>query len=270
MRKSGEERKMELIRTALEMITELGPDRVSTTRLAGRVGISQPAVFRHFPTTNHLWLAVARWAVEEAGQRWRNALDGAGDNYLERIRALVNAQLGFISDHPGVAMLILSQEHNTRNAELNRAFTRLALNFHDSLARLVESARATGLVDESLPGRETTLLILSLVPGLTTRWLVSGRSFDLTSQGEKLLDLLLDRLALRTEREKRDIMSATGKVTIDTKACVGCGQCEQICPGVFELDDDLGQSTVLSPDSEAGCVDDAIDSCPVEAISREG
>jgi len=54
---------------------------------------------------------------------------------------------------------------------------------------------------------------------------------------------------------------------IDVELCVGCGACEDICPDVFELQDD-GLSHVIDATgcSECEC-QEAADSCPTEAIS---
>jgi len=61
------------------------------------------------------------------------------------------------------------------------------------------------------------------------------------------------------------------KPTVDTDLCIGCGNCEELCPEVFRLDDD-GMSRVIAehPGPELyECTRDAQDSCPVDAISIE-
>ena len=61
------------------------------------------------------------------------------------------------------------------------------------------------------------------------------------------------------------------KVVVNRDNCIGCGACEAICPEVFSLDDD-GLSTVICDDfkniDENG-VQEAVESCPTSAISKE-
>ncbi len=57
-------------------------------------------------------------------------------------------------------------------------------------------------------------------------------------------------------------------VKIDKSKCVGCGLCTQICPEVFKLSEDDLKAEVVSENSEAECVKEAIDNCPTEAISE--
>ena len=58
-RLNAEDRKAQIVTQVLRLADEIGPDRLSTTDVARAVGLSQPAIFRHFPTKGALWLAVA-------------------------------------------------------------------------------------------------------------------------------------------------------------------------------------------------------------------
>lgn len=59
------------------------------------------------------------------------------------------------------------------------------------------------------------------------------------------------------------------KPIVDRDLCIGCGNCEDVCPEVFEVrEDGLSYVLVEDPGEELyGCVRDAIESCPVDAIS---
>lgn len=54
---------------------------------------------------------------------------------------------------------------------------------------------------------------------------------------------------------------------IDPEKCAACGNCEEICPEVFELGDD-DCSHVIIDDAEGlkACIEAAIENCPEDAI----
>ena len=58
------------------------------------------------------------------------------------------------------------------------------------------------------------------------------------------------------------------KASINRELCIGCGLCAEICPEVFAMGEDMIAIVIVeeSPESAQGCVQDAADSCPVEAI----
>lgn len=58
-------------------------------------------------------------------------------------------------------------------------------------------------------------------------------------------------------------------IVIDVDECMGCESCVELCPDVFAMDDDGEKAVVTNPDSSDECVDEAIDSCPAECISKE-
>ena len=55
------------------------------------------------------------------------------------------------------------------------------------------------------------------------------------------------------------------KIIVNQELCIGCGACANLCPKVFQLQDD-GKSNVID-ETGAGCdAEIAINSCPVGAI----
>ncbi|MDD3498066.1 MAG: ferredoxin [Candidatus Moranbacteria bacterium] len=62
------------------------------------------------------------------------------------------------------------------------------------------------------------------------------------------------------------------KVKVDENLCIGCGTCEALCPNVFKVDMETGKSKVIADECGDCNCQEAIDSCPVSAISmvKEG
>src|SRR5512144_51490 len=66
-RLSTDQRQREIVATVLELARERGPDAITTQAIAGRMGLTQGAVFRHFPDKEAIWLAVFSWVRESLG-----------------------------------------------------------------------------------------------------------------------------------------------------------------------------------------------------------
>lgn len=54
-----------------------------------------------------------------------------------------------------------------------------------------------------------------------------------------------------------------------TEECIGCESCVELCPDVFKMDESTEKAVVIDPASNADCVEEAMETCPVGAIIRE-
>ncbi|MEZ5869283.1 MAG: TetR family transcriptional regulator, partial [Defluviimonas denitrificans] len=59
MRKPADLRKAEIVAKVIDLADRIGPDRVTTGAVAKAVGVTQAALFRHFPTKADMWGATA-------------------------------------------------------------------------------------------------------------------------------------------------------------------------------------------------------------------
>jgi len=57
-------------------------------------------------------------------------------------------------------------------------------------------------------------------------------------------------------------------VEVDQEACIGCGQCIEICPEVFQMIAD--KAMAMNPEKSDSCdIDEAVELCPANAITVE-
>lgn len=55
---------------------------------------------------------------------------------------------------------------------------------------------------------------------------------------------------------------------VDHGLCIGCGNCETLCPDVFSVHNDgLSHVTKEADCNAAGCCEEAAEECPVGAIT---
>ncbi|WP_234988907.1 TetR/AcrR family transcriptional regulator [Tropicibacter naphthalenivorans] len=179
----------------LRLADEIGPDRLSTTDVARAVGLSQPAIFRHFPTKGALWLAVAEHIANRLQGSWAEA-EAAGPK--ARLRALIGAQLSAISETPALPSILFSRELQVDNQALRDVFRRLLGAFQGRLVAAIRDMQAAGDLRSDVSAEDVAILLTALVQGVAIRWTLGARGFLLVPEGLRLFEV---QLALLTAQE---------------------------------------------------------------------
>lgn len=196
MRKTSYLRKAEIVATILALADRIGPDRVTTGAVAAEVGVTQAAVFRHFPTKAAMWNAVADHVADALTIAWDAAL-AQGDLPVDRINALIGAQLDQIASTPAMPMLLFSRELNVENAALRAAFRGRLAAFHSHLVREVTQGQQSQTLRGDVVATDVAVLLTSLVQGVAIRWTLGARDFGLQAEGLRLLNVQLHLLGAR-------------------------------------------------------------------------
>lgn len=200
-RQSAEERKAQIVAEVLRLADEIGPDRLSTTDVARAIGLSQPAIFRHFPTKGALWLAVAEDIADRLQRDWVAAEGGASEPHA-RLKALIGAQLTAISATPALPSILFSRELQVDNEALRDVFRGLLAGFQGRLVAVIRDLQAAGDLKRDVSPEDVAILLTSLVQGVAIRWTLGARGFSLPQEGLRLFDVQL--ALLNAQKEVRD------------------------------------------------------------------
>ncbi len=186
-RKPAADRKREVIDTALRLLATLPVEALTTERIASEVGISQAAIFRHFPTKNALWLAVLETVETRAEKIWETAC--APDLApLARLQRVLEGQLGLIAVTPAVPKLIFTVGRMTAETDIRQVHLRIMTRLRSILLHEIDAAISTGELRTSMPATDLADLFLGLVQGTVLRWQLSDRAFDLIAEGGRLIE----------------------------------------------------------------------------------
>lgn len=186
-RKTGQERRRQILDTMLRMAGEEGPDAVTTKALAERVGVTEPALYRHFPAGKpEMWRTLAAMLGERMQAAWRTAL-GEADPAPVRLRQLVATQLQLIAAIPALPAILFSRALHQGNPALRAGMAEVAGRFHARLEHVLSEGQRVGEIDPDVDPDAAAWLLISVVQGTAIRWSLSERTFDLEREGLRVL-----------------------------------------------------------------------------------
>ncbi|MBP8298020.1 MAG: TetR/AcrR family transcriptional regulator [Burkholderiales bacterium] len=188
--KSGE-RQQEIVAAVLALARERGPDAITTQAIADRMGVTQGALFRHFPDKEAIWLAVFVWVRESLGAVLEKAVDKAGSP-LANIEAVFLAHVAFIAANPGVPRVMFHELQYPGDSPVRAEVRAMITGYATRLASLFADAKAAGELPPGLDAALAPVLFIGAVQGLVIQSALAGDEAAMRKRARQLFPLLLD------------------------------------------------------------------------------
>ena len=185
-----EARRAEIVAAVLHLAATQSPAHITTGDIAGELGFTQGAVFRHFPSKEAIWLAVLAWvdaeliaALERAAQEGRTPLDG-----LERV---FMAHIRFVMAWPGVPRILFHDLQRPDDTPLKQRVRQLLGRYRQILARLFDAAARQGQVGGGLDTHAAATLFIGTIQGLVMQSMLAASPSGVEDEARRVLVLYL-------------------------------------------------------------------------------
>ena len=185
-----EERQAEIVAAALRLARELSPALITTSDIAAAVGVTQGAVFKHFPTKDAIWLAAMAWVRE----RLLAALEAAAQGEpspLGALAAVFRAQVAFVVAHPGVPRLIFHELQRPADSPVKQEVRALLQRYRRLLLGLFDAAVQQGQAPATLDKDAAATLFVGIVQGLVMQSMLNGKPVATKAEAERVFALYL-------------------------------------------------------------------------------
>ncbi|MEU6452839.1 TetR/AcrR family transcriptional regulator [Streptomyces sp. NPDC048232] len=182
----GEVTSDRLLDAALRLYTESGEQGVTVTAVTRTSGVSLGSLYHHFGSLDGLLTALTeRWTGRLMGQLV-TALIGA-EGARAGIRAVVEAYLAFVRDHPGAALLLHSPYADERMMPRARETMEAQTPAVSAFAAWAQPHIASGEL-APLPQPVLESLVLGPVVAVARRHVAGIRDLDLEEAARVLPD----------------------------------------------------------------------------------
>ena len=187
-RLSTEERQAEIVAAALHLARESSPALITSADIATAIGVTQGAVFKHFPTKDAIWLAAMRWVRETLLQRLQAAADQTATP-LDALSAMFRAHVEFVSAHPGVPRFIFHELQQPADSAAKLEVRAVLQSYRKLLlGRLIQSMEQK-LVSPDLDPEAAATSFIGLIQGLVMQSMLTGRTAAMRQQADAIFIL---------------------------------------------------------------------------------
>jgi AcrR family transcriptional regulator len=183
-----EERREQIVNEAIKIIHGEGYTSLSIRELSKRVGISEPAIYRHFASKEEIIIGILD-KMKKLGQYIIERIQSVPDA-RERIIQFVLLHYEFLEKHPEMTSVLFSDEIFDHNEVLKKKFNEVMGQRWAILTELIDDLKK----EENSIGQSTedlSLILLGLLRTTVLRWKRSGFQFSLKERGKQVMDTLL-------------------------------------------------------------------------------
>jgi AcrR family transcriptional regulator len=171
-RKPAEDRRREIADAALRVIASQGLGRFTSLAIAGEVGLTDAALFRHFPSKE----AIVDAAIDRVEELLFEGFPPEADDPIERLGAFFRRRVAVIRQHPGISTLVatgeLAKAGSAEGVKRADGFRRRSTEFVRSC---VEEAARRRLLAPALGAEEAAIVVLGALLALAHSRVALGR-----------------------------------------------------------------------------------------------
>ena len=169
----ADERRAVTVEAVIALAGKQNPSDITTAAIAQQMGLTQGALFRHFPNKDAILLAVMEWVAERLLGRVDKAIEAA-PSPIAALEAAFMAHIDFVVKHPGVPRILFGELQREEVSPAKLVVRRLIRDYSSRLKRLVEDGKARGELAADLDVDAATTLFIGSIQGLVMQSLIAG------------------------------------------------------------------------------------------------
>jgi len=162
-RRPAEDRRREIADAALRVIANQGLGRFTALAIAHEVGLTDGALFRHFPSKE----AIVDAAIDRVEELLFEGFPPDADDPIDRLGAFFRRRVAVIREHPGISSLVATEElakaGSSEGVKRVTEFRRRSTEFVRSCLAASERRR---LLAPGLGAEEAAVLVLGALLAL--------------------------------------------------------------------------------------------------------
>jgi TetR/AcrR family transcriptional regulator len=185
-----EERQADIVAATLRLARDVSPALITTSDIAAAVGVTQGALFKHFPTKDAIWLAAMQWIRARLLAAVEAAANSAPDP-LDALRAVFRAHVAFVTDHPGVPRFIFHELQQPADSPVKQEVRGVLQSYQKLLMRLFAAGTQQGRLPADFDREAAGILFVGIVQGLVMQSMLSGKPAAMRAQADRVFALYL-------------------------------------------------------------------------------
>ena len=181
-------RQAEIVDAALKLIAEQGIQHLTIRNLSTAIGVTEAALYRHFPGKTEI--------IQAMVSRFEEDVDDIGElRGWAAIEAALIRRTELVLAKPDLARVVFAEELFKDSPETEQILHGMMQRHYKIMEQHFQEAVEDGAIRADIPMDTLFRLILGPLRLLIKQWGLSGGSFDLRAKRDEMLSLMKELFA---------------------------------------------------------------------------
>ncbi len=185
------DRQIEIMEAATARIDTYGIQNLTIKNLAADIGLSEPALYRHFKSKNDILLGLLNYFITGMKNRLNNIPINPDATAADELRSIFNSQLQTFTNKPAIVSVIFAESIFHYDEGLSYKVSEIMDLMHQYVNKNIEKGQKGGTYNKLIGASTLTTIILGGMRMTVLKWKISGHKSNLMKDGTAVLEGIL-------------------------------------------------------------------------------
>jgi AcrR family transcriptional regulator len=191
MRQEFTGRQIEIMEAATNRISKYGIQNLTIKTLSEDIGLSEPALYRHFKSKNEILLSLLEYFKTEMKNRIQSISFKPTDTAGDKLRAIFNSQLQTFTNKPAIVSVIFAESIFHFDESLSNKVSEIMDMMQEYVNANIDEGQKTGAYNKLIGSSTLTTIIIGAMRMTVLKWKLSKNNSNLVMDGKAVLEGIL-------------------------------------------------------------------------------
>lgn len=185
------DRQVEIMEAATLRISKFGIQNLTIKTLAEDIGLSEPALYRHFKSKNEILWSLLEYFKSEMSNRIQSLPFKPSDSESDKLRAIFNSQLKTFVNKPAIVSVIFAESIFHYEENLSLKVVEIMDMMQDVVKANIKKGQELEQYNKLISASTLTTILMGGIRMTVLKWKLSGHKSNLVKEGKAVLDGIL-------------------------------------------------------------------------------
>ena len=166
-------RQLDIMQSLAKMLGEKGPVKITTALLANECGITEAAIYRHFPSKKKIYSGLVDFCEQNIFDLISN-INSSDGNELEKVKKILILLVTFSEKNPGLARLLTREAFSVDETSLDQRIGQMMSKIELLIKQNLQKHEQETKNKLGLPTATAANLLLACSEGIIQQFVRSG------------------------------------------------------------------------------------------------